>query len=250
MKKILLLFILYGLAYSSYSQTDKVIFAFGGEVTEAFVKHTIKLTNKENPKICFLPTALADSPYYINYWYEITSDLNMRPRVLRTLNISNRQKESFEEILLDMDAIIVGGGNSVNMLSIWKGHGIDKTLEKAYNKGIILAGGSAGSLCWFKSGITDSRPNKLSIVEGLGLLDGSVNVHHDSRNGERRELYHDYILSEKLKDGYACDERSGIVFINGEANSSFSMNSDSFSYRVYEKDGTIVEDKLMTEIIN
>ncbi|WP_340064925.1 peptidase E [Ascidiimonas aurantiaca] len=250
MKKLMSILILCSFSFSAYSQSDKMIFAFGGEVTEAFVKYTIKLTNKENPKICFLPTALADSPYYINYWYEITADLKMIPRVIRTWNVSNRQDKSFEELFLDMDAIIIGGGNVVNMLSIWKGQEIDKALRKAYDNGIVLAGGSAGSLCWFNRGITDSRPKELSIVEGLGFLDYSNNVHHDSGNGERKTLYHNYILSQKLNNGYASDERSGIVFKNGKAQASVSMNANSFSYHVYEKNGIIVEDKLDTEIIN
>ena len=130
-----------------------------------------------------------------------------------------------------------------------KGQEIDLVLEKAYDQGIILAGGSAGSLCWFNSGLTDSRPKELTVVEGLGLLDYSNNVHHDSRYGNRRELYHDFVLRNKLGNGYACDENSGIVFVNRKAKNSISFDADSFSYWVYEKDGTVIEEKLDVIII-
>ena len=232
----------------TFGQTDKTIFVFGGGISKEFVNHTIELTKKENPQICFLPTANADSPYSIKHWYEITADLDMRPRVLETWISSFRQDKSFEEILLEMDAIIIGGGNTLNLISILKAQEIDLVLKKAYQQGIILAGGSAGSLCWFNSGLTDSRPKKLTVVEGLGFLDYSNNVHHDSRYGNRKEMYYDFVLNNKLGSGYACDEKSGIVFVNGKAQSSISFDADSFSYWVYEKDGIVIEEKLDTII--
>jgi peptidase E len=244
MKKIILFLIISCIHFLVQAQEDKVIFAYGGEMTEAFVRYTMELTQKKNPKICFLPTALGDSPYYINYWYDITADLEMRPRVLRTWTSSSSQKQSFEEILLDMDAIIIGGGNAVNMLSIWRGQGIDTALQKAYEKGIVLAGGSAGSLCWFNNGLTDSRPVELTLVEGLGLLDFSNNVHHGNGDGSREKLYQNMILSKTLNDGYAFGEKSGVVFVNGKAKLSVSSDKDSFSYYVYENNGVVMEDKL------
>ena len=109
-----------------------------------FIKYTAELTKKERPKICFLPTAWADDVYYINYWYELCSDLEVVPKVLRVWITSPTQNESFEEILMDMDAIIVGGGNTLNMLAIWKAQEIDVALLKAYDNGTVMAGGSAG----------------------------------------------------------------------------------------------------------
>ncbi len=229
-------------------QTDKTIFAYGGQVTKAFVKHTAKLTQKEKPKICFIPTATGDSPYYINFWYQLTADLNIEPHVLKVWISSTNQTRTFEEILLEMDAIIVGGGNTLNMMAIWKAQEIDKALEKAYNKGVILAGGSAGSLCWFNGGTTDSRPKTLSIVQGMGLLNFSHCPHYHSEKS-RKPLYHDNILSGQLANGYACDDRSGIVFVNGKVVHSVAMDDASFSYYVYKKDGKIVEEQLKQDII-
>ena len=248
MKKIVLLlvFISYTLAYG---QNDKTLFIYGGAVTMEFIKYTAELTKKERPKICFLPTAWADDVYYINYWYELCSDLEVVPKVLRVWITSPTQNESFEEILMDMDAIIVGGGNTLNMLAIWKAQEIDVALLKAYDNGTVMAGGSAGSLCWFNAGTTDSRPKELSIVNGLGLIDYSHCPHYDSEES-RKPLYHKNILEKKLSNGYACDDKSGIVFLNGQVSKSVSIDSASFSYYVYENNGRIVEEKIKSEIID
>ena len=231
-----------------YAQVDKTIFAYGGQVNQQFIKHTAKLTGKQNPKICFLPTANADNPYYINMWYELCADLKVEPSVMRVWINSTRQNQSWEEILTSVDAIIVGGGNTLNMLAIWKAQGINEALKKAYEQGIVIAGGSAGSLCWFTGGTTDSRPKELSIVEGLGFLNYSHCPHYSSE-ASRKPLYYQNILENKLDNGYACDDRSGIVFINEKAIKSVSTDAQSFSYYVYKKDGEVVEEKLEAEII-
>lgn len=248
MQRILLLLAIFS-CLLTFGQNDKKIFAYGGQITKEFIKYTAQLTNKENPKICFLPTATADNHYYINdYWYELCKDLELEPKVMYVWINSGSQKQSFEEILLEMDAIIVGGGNTLNMIAIWQAQKIDLALKKAYDKGIVIAGGSAGSLCWFNAGTTDSRPKELTIVKGLGFLDFSHCPHYHSEKN-RKPLYHKNILEKKLTDGYACDDKSGILFLNGEYNKSVSLDNESFSYYVYEKNGEIIEEKLTPEII-
>ncbi len=231
-----------------YGQNHTTLFVYGGGINKEYVKYTAELTKKEKPKICFIPTGAGDNVYYINHWYKLCSDLNVEPKVMKVWISSQYQNESFEEILMNVDAIIVGGGNTLNMLAIWKAQEIDLALEKAYNNGIIIAGGSAGSLCWFNAGTTDSRPKELSIVNGLGFLDYSHCPHYDSEES-RRPLYHENILEKKLSNGYACDDNSGILFLNGKMSKSVSLDTNSFSYYVYEKNGEIVEEKLLSEII-
>ena len=248
MKKLAIFFLL-GICLLSHGQNETKLFVYGGQLNQEFIKYTAKLTNKEKPKICFLPTATGDSQYYINYWYQLCSELEVVPKVMEVWINSSTQQESFEEILLQMDAIIVGGGNTLNMLAIWKAQGIDLALKKAYEKGLVLAGGSAGSLCWFNGGTTDSRPKELTIVEGLGFLNYSHCPHYHSE-ATRKPLYHKNILEQKLSNGYACDDNSGILFINGKASKSVSTDTESFSYFVQEKNGEIVEEKLDNEIIN
>jgi len=229
---------------------DKIIFVAGDafEDSKPFIKYVASLTHKTNPKICLIPTASADNPYGIVAWYASCVDLPIRPFVMRTFLSASPSQHTFEEFILSMDAIIVGGGNTLNMLGIWKAQGIDTVLKKAYNNGIVLSGGSAGSLCWFTSGYSDSRPKEMTIIEGLGFLNFSHSPHYNSQP-ERRPLFQRGILSAKLKPGYACDDLAGLLFINGALKKSVSQNAQNNNYFVSVVDGKIVEKLLPSEII-
>lgn len=227
---------------------DKRIFIYGGGMQKSFIRYLAGMTGKERPKICYLPTASADNVYNINNWYELCHDLPVEPFVQRAFISSYEQKKTFAEILLGMDAIVVGGGNTLNMLAIWKAQGIDTVLQEALDKGIILSGGSAGSLCWFVNGTTDSRPKELSIINGLKFLNYSHCPHYHSEES-RKPLYFENILSGRLLPGYAVDDKAGIIFINGEASKVVSLDSANNAYYVYIKDGKVAEDKLESEII-
>jgi len=235
-------------SYKFNQQVEKTIFVYGDGIDKVFINYVAGLTHKPNPKICFLPTAAADDERVIGYWYKICDGLPLKPDVLKTFISSSPEQKTFEETILNSDAIIVGGGNTLNMIAIWKAQGIDTILRKAYDKGIILAGGSAGSLCWFDGGYSDSRPRELSIIKGLGFLDYSHSPHY---NGEpaRRPLYRQAILEGKLKPGYACDDNAGLLFINGKMVRSVSLNPDNNNYFVYVKEGDIYEEKLESIII-
>lgn len=222
---------------------DQYIFPYGSGPSKAFINEIIALTGKENPKVCYLPTASGDSDRGIIRWYDLVSDLSVEPYVQRVWISSYRQKYTFEEFLLGMDAIVVGGGNTLNMIAIWKAQGIDQVLKKALEKGIVLAGGSAGSLCWFDNGTTDSRPIELSVVEGLGFLPFSHSPHYDGEEF-RRPVYHENIKKGVFKAGYAMDNRSGIIFKNGEPFKVVSMGEKYNCYYVSLKDGEVVEEKL------
>lgn len=227
---------------------DQYIFPYGGGQNKLFIKEIIKLTGKERPKICYLPTASGDSERSIIRWYDLVHDLSVEPSIQRVWISSYNQKVSFEEVLLSMDAIVVGGGNTLNMIAIWKAQGIDKVLKKALEKGIVLAGGSAGSLCWFENGTTDSRPSELSVVEGLGFLPFSHSPHYHSEE-YRRPLFHKNIKNGIFNAGYGMDNFSGIIFKNGEPYKVVSLGDEYNSYFVYLKNGEVVEEKLKAVII-
>ncbi|MDE3743258.1 peptidase E [Maribacter polysaccharolyticus] len=248
MKKILLLLLVSFYFTGNTLAQDQYIFPYGSGPSKSFIKEIIKLTGKERPKICYLPTASGDSERSIIRWYELVHDLSVEPSVQRVWISSYNQKVSFEETLLGMDAIVVGGGNTLNMIAIWKAQGIDTVLKKALEKGIVLAGGSAGSLCWFENGTTDSRPKALSVVEGLGFLPFSHCPHYDSEE-YRRPLYHKNIENGIFKPGYAMDNHAGIIFKNGEPFKVVSMDEKHNSYFVSLKDGKIVEEKLESVIL-
>jgi dipeptidase E len=249
MKKILILLIPGLLCLSLLqAQTKRTLFITGGDFGAPFLKYVISLTQKSNPKICLIPTASADNPYNINRWFELCSDLPVKPYVLHTFLNSSPGQKTFEETLLDMDAIVVGGGSTLNMLAIWKAQGIDTVLRKAYERGIVLAGGSAGSLCWFTGGFTDSRPKKLSLVEGLGFIQNSHCPHYHSEPS-RKPLYEEAILSGQLLPGYACDDRAGILFENEKYIKSVASDGNSNTYFLSVAGGKIKEDQLPVDII-
>ncbi len=233
---------------SQSNAQDQIIFPFGGGLNKLFVKEIIKLTGKEKPRICYLPTASGDSEQGIIRWYELVSDLSVEPHVQKVWISSYNMKESFEEVLLSMDAIMVGGGNTLNMMAIWKAQGIDGVLRKALERGIVLSGGSAGSLCWFVNGTTDSRPKELSVVEGLGFLPFSHSPHYHSEE-YRQPLYHKNIENGIFKDGYAMDDFSGIIFKNGKPFRVVSLGAEYNCYFVSLQNGKVVEEKLQAEIL-
>ena len=227
---------------------DQYIFPYGSGTNPSFIREIVKLTGKERPRICFLPTASGDNERSIIRWYELVHDLPVEPYVQRVWISSYNQKVSFEEHLLSMDAIVVGGGNTLNMIAIWKAQGIDTVLHKALERGIVLAGGSAGSLCWFDNGTTDSRPLELSVVEGLGFLPFSHSPHYDGE-AFRRPLYHKNMLKGIFKAGYAMDNNAGIIFKNGEPFKVVSIDDQHNCYYVSLQDGKVVEVKLEATIL-
>ena len=233
---------------SGITVSDKKILIFGGGMTKPFIRYLAGMTGKVRPKICYLPTASADNVYNINNWYELCHDLPVEPYVQRAFINSYDQKETFAEVLLGMDAIVVGGGNTLNMLAIWKAQGIDTVLRQALEKGIILSGGSAGSLCWFVNGTTDSRPKELSIIEGLKFLNYSHCPHYHSEMS-RKPLYFENIKTGRLLPGYAVDDKAALLFVNGEVMKALSLDSANNSYFVHLKNGEVTEDKLESEII-
>ncbi|HNP23933.1 MAG TPA: peptidase E [Panacibacter sp.] len=224
------------------------LFVYGGEFDRAFIKYVAALTGKENPKICFLPTATGDAAGYVMRWFENCAGLPVLPYVQRSFISSYSQKESFEDIFTNMDAILVGGGNTLNMMAIWKAQGMDIALRKAYEQGVVLGGGSAGSLCWFEQGSTDSRPGKLTTVEGLGLIKTSHSPHYDGE-AERRPLYWSKIKSGAYKPGYACDDKAGIYFENEEVKEVVSLNEKSNAYFVGLEGAEIKETVLQKTLL-
>ena len=230
MNRIIFIFaFLFTICFTSKAQ-DKKIFVWGGDIDLKFTKYIAELTGKENPRLCYLPTASGDHPDNIKFWSNICNTLKIDTLVLNVWVSSSPANKSFEDILLNSDAIVVGGGNTLNMIGIWKAQGIDKILKTALDKGIILSGGSAGASCCVANGISDSRPVDLSVVDGLGFLPYS-NCPHYSQD-KRRNMYDSLILSKKIKPGYACDEKAGILFVNGKASEFVSQNDKHNVYYI------------------
>ena len=168
------------------SRSSRKILIAGGGFRTAFIRYMATLTGKKRLRICYLPTASADSDSGKLAFFKDCAPLNVEPHVQDSFIESLSQKEGWDEVFLSMDAIVVSGGNTLNQQAIWKAQGIDTVLRRAWDQGIVLGGASAGSLCWFEEGTTDSRPRELSIVKCLGFLPGSHSPHYDAEVGRRR----------------------------------------------------------------
>lgn len=230
------------------AQTTRKILIAGGNWGTTYVKYMAQLTGKPRPKLLYLPTASADSPTGILGWYRMCAPLNVEPSVQESFIASTRQTRGWDEVLLSVDGIVCSGGNTLNQQAIWKAQGIDVVLKQAWDRGIVLGGASAGSLCWFEEGTTDSRPKELSIVQCLGFLKGSHCPHYDAEPG-RRPLYQKLIGSGQMKPGYACDNDAGLYFENTEIKRVVSARAAAKVYYVSVVDGKVVERVLEPEAI-
>jgi peptidase E len=151
-----------------------------------------------------------------------------------------------EDLLLSQDVIFVGGGSVANMVAVWRVHGLDRILRKAWQAGIVLAGSSAGAICWFDGGTTDSFGHELrAFTDGLGLLAGSYCPHYDSEPG-RRPLYHRLIADGTLAGGIACDDGAAAHFIDDTLTELIADRPGASAYRV---EPGITETRLETRFL-
>jgi peptidase E len=225
----------------------KILIA-GGNFNTPFIRYMAELTGKPRPKLLYLPTANADSPNGVITWYRNCAPVNVEPSHQNSFIASTQQLRSWEEVFLSVDGIVCSGGNTLNQQAIWKAQGIDAILRQAWDRGIVLGGASAGSLCWFEEGTTDSRPRDLSKVECLGFLKGSHSPHYDTEPG-RRPLYQKLILSGQMKPGYACDNDAGIFFEDNIVRRVVSARPAAKVYYVSVEAGKIVEKVMEPERI-
>jgi peptidase E len=225
----------------------KILIAGGGFGT-AFIRYMAELTGKPRPRLCYLPTASADSPTGIITWFRNCAPLDVEASVQESFIASPRQTRSWEEVFLSVDGIVASGGNTLNQQAIWKAQGIDVVLRQAWERGIVLGGASAGSLCWFEEGTTDSRPKELSTVQCLGFLKGSHSPHYD-REPARRPLYQKLIGSGQMKPGYACDNDAGIYFEDNTVKRVVATRTDAKVYYVSVVGGKVVERVMEPDLI-
>ncbi|WML28794.1 Type 1 glutamine amidotransferase-like domain-containing protein [Neobacillus sp. OS1-32] len=206
--------------------------------------YILQQSHKPIPKICFLATASGDADGYISNFYRFFERQNCEPSHLSLFRPSTRDLEGF---ILDKDIIYVGGGNTKNLLVLWKEWGLDKILNKAWNQGIILAGISAGSICWFEEGVTDSYGDQLEPIKALGFLKGSNCPHYDGE-AERRPAYHRLIETGKLQSGIAVDDGAAVHFIEQDLYQAVSSRPDAKAYQVSFA-GKIIESELKTKYL-
>lgn len=162
----------------------------------------LSLTGKAAPRVCFVPTASGDSDTYIAKFYEAFTDGRCAPT---HLSLFRRRPADLRAFVLAQDLLYVGGGNTLNMLAVWRAQGLDVVLREAWERGVVLCGLSAGSLCWYEAGVTDSFGPLAPLGDGLGFLPGSHCPHYDGE-AERRPAYQRLVRSGELAPGIAADD--------------------------------------------
>jgi dipeptidase E len=206
----------------------------------------LKTTNKRFPKICLIPTANGDRPDGIQNFIEIMNKMGAHPNYLSLFATPTRDLESW---LLDFDAIYISGGNTKNLLALWREWSLDKLLIKALQAGVVISGASAGANCWFEESSSDFIPGEFNPLQGLGLLKGSFCPHYSDEKG-RRESYLEMIKTNLLKPGYAVSDRAALHFVNGNMQEVLVEWDLANAFQVSKnKDGSVFENKLVTRIV-
>ena len=201
-------------------------------------KYILELTGKENPNVVFFPTASAENQAYIIQFYKCFTKMSCEPSHVTFFQRTPR----LDSIVNKADVIYVGGGNTKSMLAVWQEWKLDKLLLKAYNNGKILCGVSAGAICWFEQGITDSWASNLNVMDCLGFLPEMACPHYQEEK-DRRPDVHKMLKQGKCGPGWAIDGGAAIHFKNGKYYKSIQFYSDSYVHYVSIKNGVVNEDK-------
>lgn len=235
----------------------KIVVIGGGDIgnneTLPFDKRIVQLTNKKHPKALFIPTASGEPEGYIKRFNKIYSKLGCATSVLYLLN-SKPSKKELRKKILSSDLIYVGGGNTLKMMKRWRFLGVDKILKEAYKRGIVLSGISAGGICWFESGHSDSRsfnnPENWNYinVHGLGILKGIHCPHFNSgttRKNKRKLRRNDFkeFMKNFSEVGIAIDNNCAIEFIDDKFKVLTSKRGRK-AYKVFKKNKKIIIEEI------
>ena len=218
---------------------------FGANPGQGMIENYIlKQTKKKNPRICFIPTATGDNEAYKVSFYSTFTNLNCYPSHLDFF----KRTPDLNELILNQDAIFVGGGNTKSMLAVWKEWGLDKILKKAYLNGTVMSGVSAGAICWFQNGITDSWASNLKMMPCLNFVKGTCCPHYDEEP-ERKPAVKKLLLKNKIKNVYAVDGGAALHIKDEKVFKSVIFKKNKSSYLVDIKKKNINEKSFKKTIL-
>jgi dipeptidase E len=211
----------------------------------------LSLSRRLPARVCFIPTASADSATYVAKFYRafagrcIPTDLTLfDSAALPRQPATTSELASFVRA---QDVFYVGGGNTANLLALWRVHGLDELLRKAWRSGAVLCGVSAGMLCWFEGGLTDSFGGLHRLDDGLGLLRGTACPHYDGE--PQRQAAYRRLISRGAPPGYAADDGAALHFVGGRLREVVSSRRTARAYRVSMKRGKVVETPLQARYL-
>lgn len=232
--------------------TERHIIPFGGlrpseRRIHPIIEYVLDVTGKPRARVCVIATATGDAASTLQAYRD-----RMPPErtwVTWLGLFQNRTVDDLTEFLCDQDVILVGGGNTLSMLSVWRAHGVDVALRAAWEAGVVMTGGSAGSLCWFECGTTDSfSVDRLEpLHDGLGFLAGSHCPHYDGE-AQRRPLYH-RLIGEGFPAGIAIDDDAAVHFVGTDIHRAVSAREGAGAYRVERTADGVVETPLDVKML-
>lgn len=229
--------------------SDIIAIGGGGFLAEprnlALERYMLEQTRKERPSVLMIPTARGDDAEYVARFHAACAELGAKSQHLPLFH----RTPDLPSLILSQDAIFVGGGNTKSMLAVWREWGVPQLLEAAREKGIVLGGQSAGAICWFEQGITDSWADRLRPIECLGMLAGSCCPHYDGEV-ERRPAYHAFLESGDIKPGYAIEDAVAAHFRDGRLERVVSKRAGAKAYYLSIDTGAVNERPLDVTLLS
>ncbi len=207
-------------------------------------KYVIQQTGVESPRVVFVPTASGEPDHYVSSFYAAFLKLGCRPSVLTFF----KRTPELRSFLLNQDVIYAGGGNTKTLLAVWRDWGVTEILREAWESGIVLTGVSAGAICWFEQGLTDSFSNELRPLDCLGFLSGSCCPHYDGEP-QRRPSYHRLLTSGEIAPGVAIEDWTGVHFIGSELHRVIASKPGARAYSMRAVYGSVQEVPLPVEYL-
>ncbi|HEV7936760.1 MAG TPA: peptidase E [Solirubrobacteraceae bacterium] len=237
---------------ASRQEDRRLILAMGGggftmePANPLLDDYVLTLTQAKEPRVLFLPTASGDTTTQINAFYARFGGRACVPTHVSLFRLGDLERP-LAEIVLEQDIVYVGGGSMRNLLAIWSAHGLDELLIQAWRQGTVLAGISAGAMCWFEGGVTRSRGTP-EPMPGLGLLEGSLTVHADGEP-ERLPVWLKSVREGVLPGGWAADDGVGLLFREQRLARVVSSRPGAGAQRVDAIAGELVRHRLEPELL-
>jgi len=211
------------------------------------MRYGLELTGKPSPRLCYIGTAGGDDATWITGFYTACIGEEVTPSHLQLFTMPN--VHDVRAHLLAQDMLWVGGGSVANLLAVWRVHDLDVMLRDVWERGIVLAGVSAGSICWHVGGTTDSFGVELRpVTNGLGLLPYSNGVHYDSEE-RRRPLFHKLIADGTLPEGYATDDLVALHYVDDTLHKVIAETSGKYAYHVARTSSGVQETRIEPDVL-